>query len=62
MTTYGVVYKAEFPDGMVLETAGHTCHVEVTTMTHHAFELHTLVAKTAKKEHPVKFTRSTEAL
>jgi hypothetical protein len=42
-----------------LEAEEHTCSVEVTFMPvgKKTFELHTLVAKPAKKEHPVVFTR-----
>ena len=47
-----------------LEAVGHTCHVEVTFMPvgKKIFELHTLVAKPAKKLHPVTFTPPLEAL
>jgi hypothetical protein len=41
-----------------LEACGHVCHVEVTFMTRHNFELHTLVAVPPKKEHPIVFTRA----
>jgi hypothetical protein len=43
-----------------LEAAGHTCHVEVEFLCKQQFELHTLIAVPAKKEHPIKFTRAKE--
>lgn len=45
-----------------LEAGGFTCTVEVTTMTRHEFELHTLVAEPPKKLNPIKFTRAGESL
>ena len=39
------------------EDAGFACRVEVTTMTRHKFELHTLIATPPKKLRPIVFTR-----
>jgi hypothetical protein len=40
------------------EALGCTSNVEVTTMTQHKFELHTLVIQHPAKENPVAFTRA----
>ncbi len=56
----GLLLLAHVREG--LEAEGHTCHVEVTTVCHGKFTLHTLVAVPTKKEHPIVFTRATEGL